>query len=250
MGKAMAQEDTALSREERHARLRAPMGSKASERLAVGLMLLAGGCCLWAITGSSNDDVAPGPLPLTTSISRERDPVIERIHYPLPSEEDAVRFIGSLVGEYATGLDDREEGRLARAIYRECGRQGLDPLLLVALIHVESAFQNFSESSMGARGLMQILPSVGRSVAEAADIPWEGDGTLLHPRKNIRIGVSYLKKLIDEFQDIELALAAYNIGPTALKCRLRSGGRIPSAFSEKVMTFYRDLRKRSARDLS
>lgn len=251
VGKAMvAQEDMAFGRGERRALRRAFMGSKASERLAAGLMLLAGGWCLWAITGPSHEDAARASLPSRISTSIDRDPVIHQRIYPSSNEEESVRLIGRLVGEYATGLDAAEEGRLARAIYRECSKHGLDPLLLVALIHVESAFQNFSESSKGARGLMQILPSVGRSVAEAADIPWEGDETLLHPRKNIRIGVSYLKKLIDEFQDIELALAAYNIGPTALKYRLlRSEGRITSAFSDKVMTFYRDLRRRSRQDL-
>ncbi len=225
-----------------------------TDGLAIVLMLLASACCIWAVASRPIDSHLGAKA---AEVHRQSTPVISRYgqapalpgYFVGRSEEGAIEFINSVMDEYATGLHKSEKGKLARVIYQECDKHGLDPLLLVALIYVESAFQNFSESSMGARGLMQILPSVGRSVAQEARIPWEGDETLHNPRKNIRIGASYLKKLMEEFEDLSLALAAYNVGPTALKSRMKSGGRLPMAFTNKVMTFYHDLRKRSVENL-
>lgn len=163
-------------------------------------------------------------------------------------EQEDVNFIHTVLGEYYTGLKEEEEEMLAWYIYQEGNKQGLDPFLLVAMIQVESTFHNFSESYMGAQGLMQILPSVGRSIARENQIKWEGDGTLFNPKKNIRIGVSYLKKLVEQFNDIHLALAAYNLGPTALKNHLRSGRPVPSFYAKKVMSYYQDLQKRTRRE--
>lgn len=91
---------------------------------------------------------------------------------------------------------------------------GVDPLLVRALIQVESNYKPRARSSRGAMGLMQIMPAVAReyNVRNAYD-----------PQANIAAGVQKLKALIDKW-GTELGLAAYNAGEAAV---LRYGGVPP-----------------------
>jgi soluble lytic murein transglycosylase-like protein len=83
---------------------------------------------------------------------------------------------------------------------------GVDPLLVRALIQVESNYKPAARSRKGAMGLMQLMPATLRiyNVRNPFD-----------PRANIEAGVKHLRSLIDRF-GIELALAAYNAGEGAV----------------------------------
>jgi soluble lytic murein transglycosylase len=81
--------------------------------------------------------------------------------------------------------------------------------LLKALIHVESYFDPYAVSKKGALGLMQIMPEN----LETLDIDHPFD-----PRENVMGGASYLKNMLKRFDGkLELALAAYNAGPSAVE---------------------------------
>jgi soluble lytic murein transglycosylase-like protein len=93
---------------------------------------------------------------------------------------------------------------------------GLDAALLHAVIGVESGYAAGAVSARGAIGLMQLMPPTARrfGVADAYD-----------PLQNIRGGARYLRYLLDLFGgDVDLALAAYNAGESAV---LRHGRRVP-----------------------
>jgi soluble lytic murein transglycosylase len=95
----------------------------------------------------------------------------------------------------------------------ESAKNGLDPYLVASLIRQESEFNPSVISYANAYGLMQIEPSVGRSLAKQEGISNFQTFQLLNPEMNIRLGTRYLKQLIDHFGGVqEYALAAYNAG--------------------------------------
>lgn len=85
---------------------------------------------------------------------------------------------------------------------------GVDPLLVSAIIHVESGYNPNALSPKGAEGLMQLMPETGRR--------W-GARNAFNPEENIRAGVRYFRYLQDMFKDDRLALAAYNAGENAVQ---------------------------------
>jgi soluble lytic murein transglycosylase-like protein len=86
------------------------------------------------------------------------------------------------------------------------------PALTLGLIRQESSFDRQATSVSGARGLMQLMPATARDVARQAG---GGDAAALagDAGENMRLGTIYLRGLIDQFDSLPLAIAAYNAGP-------------------------------------
>ena len=99
------------------------------------------------------------------------------------------------------------------AIEQDSAKNGLDPYMVASLIRQESEFNPGAISSANAWGLMQLLPSVGRSMAREEGIRHFNDMELLNPETNIRLGTRYLKQTLDKFDgQAPYAFAAYNAG--------------------------------------
>ena len=133
-----------------------------------------------------------------------------------------------------TGLPERERAELVRVIIQEARAHDLEPGLVVAVIEVESGGYHLATSHVGAMGLMQLLPSTGRELAERLGIEWKGPDTLFDPIINVRLGTAYLRQLADRYGDVDTALAAYNWGPGRIDRRLRRGATVPSRYVEQV----------------
>ena len=102
-------------------------------------------------------------------------------------------------------------GRFRDAFVTAANDTNLPLALLAAVAHTESRFQADATSSAGARGLLQVMPTT------AAQEKVKGDD----PASNVLAGARYLRRLLDRFASTDLALAAYNAGPTAVA---RTGG--------------------------
>jgi hypothetical protein len=116
---------------------------------------------------------------------------------------------GGRVSDYAWLAKQRNRrSKYDPIIERHSGKYGVDPVLVRAVIQVESNFDPTSISHRGARGLMQLMPETAQRY---------GVKKIFDPEENIRGGVRYLADLIRMFpRDLPRALAAYNAGENAV----------------------------------
>lgn len=135
-------------------------------------------------------------------------------------------------------IDNDTANRISKVLYEESIRYGLDYRLVLALMKIESNFKHDAVSPKGARGLLQVKPSVAKFVALDAGIKWDGHKTLDEPASNIRIGIHFFSQLLRDFKNTALALKAYNIGPTKVKGLPLKNIQPKSGFSGLVMNEY------------
>lgn len=103
-------------------------------------------------------------------------------------------------------------------VQQEAHKNKLDPALILAITRQESAFVAHAQSSAGAVGLMQLIPSTAAMVARKKQIPLRHKQELFRPQTNIQLGSSYFKMMLDKHQNnTVLAAAAYNAGPGRLQ---------------------------------
>ncbi len=157
------------------------------------------------------------------------------------SRKQTIQEILSVLERHQTGFANVTKEELAEVIYEEATRYNHDPKFILALIAIESEFWNWAVSEKGAKGLMQIMPYVAQSLAQEMGIEWMGDRTLFNPFLNIRMGIYYLSQLILDFDDLGLAMTAYNYGPTYVKGLIERKERIPFNYYRKLLTVYQNL---------
>ena len=117
---------------------------------------------------------------------------------------------------------------------------GLDSNLIRAVIQTESSFRTNAVSGAGAQGLMQLMPGTAKEL---------GVSDPFDAYQNIEGGSTYLKRQIERFGDVRLALAAYNTGPARIARLGIADADEPEEYSkissrvrgyvDKVMTYYR-----------
>jgi soluble lytic murein transglycosylase-like protein len=113
------------------------------------------------------------------------------------------------------GLTLRQQ--LAKAIDEESRRAAYDPMLILAIIDVESDFDEGALSNKGARGLMQIQPTTLHFLASREGLHLTREEIATDPALQVRLGVRYLRQLQDRFKSLDMALMAYNAGPSKLR---------------------------------
>ncbi|MCR4341096.1 MAG: transglycosylase SLT domain-containing protein [Gemmatimonadaceae bacterium] len=120
-------------------------------------------------------------------------------------------------------------------IAAEANENGLDPALVAALIKQESNFNPRATSPVGARGMMQIMPSLGTRMARSRGIQsWHSD-MLYDPAISIDFGTQHLAELLRDYPHLEHGLAAYNAGATPVaRWRTKAGAADPEVFTERI----------------
>lgn len=110
---------------------------------------------------------------------------------------------------------------------------GVDPHLIKAIIKTESRGKLNSVSPKGASGLMQLMPRTAKLL---------GVKNIFDPGENIKAGVRYFKMMLDRFDgNVQLALAAYNVGPAKVKQEVPNIKQT-KAFVKKVLKYYYELK--------
>ncbi len=220
------------------ARARRPRGHRGAPGLALFVLALA----LAATSPSGADDG------VTYKYREEDGTVWFTDRRPNADELDDYEFVGyhgrpparsSCRGLSETEREHRVE-RIERPLRRLSERFGADRLLIKAMISVESCFDPEAVSSVGAQGLMQLMPATARELG--VDNPFD-----IH--QNLRGGIDYFQRLRRAFPDrLEAALAAYNAGPSAVR---RHGGIPPyeqtQTYVRRVMAQLEDYRRDASR---
>ena len=157
--------------------------------------------------------------------------------------------IYSIVKSHRPDIAESEAWRVSEVILEESRKRDIDPILVLAVIEVESRFQYTAVSPMGARGIMQIMPDTGKFLTEtrgheigvrpASFRPESLDDPLL----SIRLGVYYLHDLKKQFQNLSHALIAYNCGPAEIHNRLENNLELSDEFATIVLDAYQRYQK-------
>lgn len=183
---------------------------------------------------------------------------VEQISEENPREASELVNIYSVLKSEVTNLSDGWIWAISNTILEESRKHSLDPMLVLAVINVESSFENGAVSAMGARGLMQIRPIVAHALAQQLAAKDEmADGflddyasesapdqlNLDDPILNVKLGIFYLHSLKKSFRDLKLALTAYNRGPTEVKNRLQEEDFLPLDYATKVLSAYESYRE-------
>ena len=132
----------------------------------------------------------------------------------------------------------RNQRRYASLIDRIARKYRLDRALVHAVVKAESAYDPEAVSTKGAVGLMQLMPGTARRY---------GVHDRYDPLQNLHGGGRYLRDLLFQFNDVVLALAAYNAGENAV---INNGNRVPPysethTYIRRVLTYYKEFRTAS-----
>jgi len=143
-----------------------------------------------------------------------------------------VKFISGLIAVNRPNIADC--GTVAAAIVRIAAKEKVDPFLVAAIISVESRFGNTERSSVGAVGLMQLMPATARGVA---DPKLNIKPSLTDINTNIQLGIDYWKELMRRYKgNTFLALSAYNWGPGNVDRNGRNPAKVPGSVAKYART--------------
>jgi soluble lytic murein transglycosylase-like protein len=145
---------------------------------------------------------------------------------------DSARRLRTLDGgPVAFAARYRISPQLARTIHDAAETQGLDPELGFRLVRAESNFNPRARSHAGALGLTQLMPNTARWLNRGMTSPER----IMQPEANLAAGFRYLRRLIDKYDDLRLALLAYNRGEGAVDRDLRRGRNPENGYTRHVL---------------
>lgn len=186
----------------------------------------------------------------------ENIPTLTRILYSLGDYPTAVRLISKIPQKF-NYQELIYPYPFRDIVLKASNKFKLDHNLIFAIMREESRFDRFAVSPAGAIGVMQLMPYTAIKEAKQLGIKYKNDTDLFEPKINILLGSFHLKKLIEEFGNIPMAVAAYNAGDKAVNQWLESNNYcdidefiedIPyaetKAYVQRVLTSYAEyLRK-------
>jgi len=151
--------------------------------------------------------------------------------------------IVGIISQSNKTLKSKDIYEIAKTIYEESIKHNFNPLLVTAIIKIESNFDPKAISDSYAYGLCQVRRFIAPELADKIGVEWDGaEKTLLDPIKNIKIGVYYLSMLNRDFDNIKTAIIAYNQGPYSVQENLAKNNELNQSYANKVLDYYASLR--------
>jgi soluble lytic murein transglycosylase-like protein len=147
------------------------------------------------------------------------------------TEEATAARLPSLPRAQRRGLECPLPNRFRPAFEAAARDTSLPLALLVAVGQVESNLRERARSQAGARGLLQVMPETAASLDLDAD----------EPRSNVLAGARYLRILLRRFDSTDLALAAYNAGPTSVEAFGGAPSQATLTYVANVTARWREL---------
>ncbi|HUP64121.1 MAG TPA: lytic transglycosylase domain-containing protein [Thermoanaerobaculia bacterium] len=170
-------------------------------------------------------------MTFATSTVAEAGSLWDRIFAPRKRTEVTKAVLGS-----GARIPTAVPSSLQQIFEEAAASTGLDPNLIAAVAYQESRFDQRAVSSRGAQGLMQLMPRTAAYV---------GVRDPFDARQNVLGGAKYLAEMFDTFDgDLELSLAAYNAGPTAVKKKGPGATQEAVHYVAAVKSFYRPTQNR------
>jgi soluble lytic murein transglycosylase len=125
-----------------------------------------------------------------------------------------------------------------KQVVKHAKKTRLEPAIVFGLIRRESAFNENAVSTVGARGLMQIMPETGKYIAKSLQENWLNADMLFNPEVNLRYGTFYYKQMLNRFKgNFALAAAAYNAGPHRVRQWLPDDQPLPADIWIEMIPF-------------
>ncbi len=169
---------------------------------------------------------------LPSSIGRHDGPSPPR---PPPARPARVDPLTTLILARMPSATIELAGTIASTVRAGAHRGQLDPLLVLAVIEVESEWEADAVSGHGARGLMQLRKAALADSERAAGVP---PGDVHDAVHNVRMGIRYLARMVEKFGDVDLGLMAYNAGPSRL-LSYQAAAEVP----DSVRSYVRKVRR-------
>jgi len=208
----------------------------ACSQLALTLILFTPALVTFHHFGSDWEAAQTMPMPPVFDVAEATPP-------------DELVKIFTVIRSRRTDISDAEAWRVSEVILEESAKRLLDPMMVLAVIQVESGFQYATVSPMGARGIMQIMPETGKFLTESLGHEYGFHPASFRPESlddpllNIRLGVYYLHDLNKQFKSLNLALLAYNAGPGEIQNRLERNVTFSEEYATLVFDAYHSLKK-------
>jgi soluble lytic murein transglycosylase-like protein len=155
-------------------------------------------------------------------------------------KDNLTTFIEKKLAENLNDVRAFEIQHVAKTITDGAKTSKLDPLLILAMMEHESLYQTDAIGRHGEIGLLQIRPETAKWLLERNDKIWAGKNMLFDPKNNVQIGIMYLEWLNKKFNNTQVTLAAYNMGPYATQKYLKKKV-IPQVYYNKVYSKFQGL---------
>lgn len=166
-------------------------------------------------------------------------PTIDKAYCSDDDKKEAIiNEIVQFLKEKKVKLSNAKLESMGETVYEESRLYDLDYRLVLAIIKVESNFRHNVTSRAGARGLMQIKPTLAKFISKNTGIEFKNKKDLDEPDKNIRLGAYHISKLMEDFENIHAVLHAYNVGPRKARTRLNKENEPNTVFTRRVLKEY------------